>query len=245
MYTYVFHRHVSDGSFHIENEFKTPILPGLFDEVAYKNATVLDERITDILEAASLHLPNSFFHLRLRPYDCQSSECLPPILVRLSSEAIKLNKKKLSPILQTFHRRLDNNSSFYFHPEKSLGALTDPVDETALNWFAISLLRHSFVDWKVQNSPIILDVDDKDLFVTLAVSLNQALPEEENRVVSVRQFIAFGHKVKVVTLRYPDLGLYAARSHVFGLTSDPTVLTSRDGTSGKLKSSYWLDGKKN
>ena len=124
VYTYIFHRHVSDGSFHIENEFKTPILPGLFDEVAFKNATILDERITDILEAASLHLPNSFFHLRLRPYDCQSSECLPPILVRLSSEAIKVNKKKLSPILQTFHRRLDNNSSFYFHPEKSLGALT-------------------------------------------------------------------------------------------------------------------------
>ena len=97
------------------------------------------------------------------------------------------------------------------------------------------------MDWKVQNSPIILDVDEKDLFVTLAVSPNQALPDEENRVVSVKQFIAFGHKVKVVTLRYPNLGLYAARSHVFGLTSDPTVLTSRDGTSGKLKSSYWLD----
>ena len=113
-----------------------------------------------------------------------------------------------------------------------MGALTDTVDETALNWFAISLLRHSFVDWKVQNSPIILDVDEKDLLVTLAVSPNQALPDE-NRVVSLRNFIAFGHKVKVITLRYPDLGLYAARSHVFGLTSDPTVLTSRDGTSGK------------
>lgn len=231
VYTYIFHRHVSDGSFHIENEFKTPILPGLFDDQASKNATVLEDRINDILDAASTHLPNSFLHLRLRPYDCQSSDCLPPILVRLSSDAIKLNKKKLSPILQTFHRRLDNNSSFYFHPEKSLGALTDTVDETALNWFAIALLRHSFVDWKVQNSPIILDVDEKDLFVTLAVSINQPLPGD-NRIASVREFIAFGHKVKVVTLRYPDLGLYAARSHVFGLSSNPSVMTSRDGTAG-------------
>ena len=86
IYTYIFHRHISDGSFHIGKEYKTPILPGIFDDI-YKNPTsllnssILDNRIDEILDAASMHLPNSFFHLRLRPYDCQSSDCLPPILV--------------------------------------------------------------------------------------------------------------------------------------------------------------------
>ena len=80
IYTYIFHRHISDGSFHIGKEYKTPILPGLFDDIS-KNSSILDNRIDEILDAASMHVPNSFFHLRLRPYDCQSSDCLPPILV--------------------------------------------------------------------------------------------------------------------------------------------------------------------
>jgi len=229
VYTYIFHRHVSDGSFHIEKEYKIPILPGLFDDVALKNSTILEERVNDILDAAVMHLPKSIFHLRLRPYDCQSADCLPPILVKLSNDAIKLKKRKLSPILQTLNRRLDNNSSFYFHSEKSFGAL-EAIDETALNWFAISLLKHSFLDWKVQSSAIILDVDETDLYVTMAVSSNQKIPEE--RVTSIRHLTAFGHTIKVVTIKYNELGLYSARSHVFGLSSNPSVHTSRDGTSG-------------
>ena len=68
----------------------------------------------------------------------------------MSNEAIKVNsRQKITPILQTLHRRLDNNSSFYFHPEKSFGVLTNSIDETALNWFAIGLLKHSFVGKKI------------------------------------------------------------------------------------------------
>ena len=54
VYTYIFHRHVSDGSFHIEKEYKIPILPGLFDEVALKNSTILEERVNDILGKLTL-----------------------------------------------------------------------------------------------------------------------------------------------------------------------------------------------
>jgi len=242
VYTYIFHRHISDGSFHIGKEYKTPILPGIFDDISKNpasllNSSILDNRIDEILDAASMHLPSTIFHLRLRPYDCQSSDCLPPILVRVSNEAIKVNsRQKITPILQTLHRRLDNNSSFYFHPEKSFGVLTNSIDETALNWFAIGLLKHSFVgkDWKIQSSPIILDVAEKDLYITMAVSSNQILPndEEQKRVISIRHLMAFDHSIKVITLKYQDLGLYAARNHVFGLSSDPSVYTSRDGTSG-------------
>ena len=86
VYTYIFHRHISDGSFHIGKEYKTPILPGIFDDISKNpasllNSSILDNRIDEILDAASMHLPSTIFHLRLRPYDCQSSDCLPPILV--------------------------------------------------------------------------------------------------------------------------------------------------------------------
>ena len=47
-----------------------------------------------------------------------------------------------------------------------------------------------------------------------------------------RHLTAFGHTIKVVTIKYNELGLYSARSHVFGLSSNPSVHTSRDGTSG-------------
>jgi hypothetical protein len=88
---------------------------------------------------------------------------------------------------------LDTNSSFYFSPEKSFGALNHLADETALQWFAISLLSHSFINWKTGKSIILLNVREQDLVITTAVPLDQALPE--HRVMSLRHLHAFGHKV--------------------------------------------------
>ena len=36
-------------------------------------------------------------------------------------------------------------------------------------------------DWKIQSSPIILDVAEKDLYITMAVSSNQILPNDEEQ----------------------------------------------------------------
>ena len=100
--------------------------------------------------------------------------------------------------MQNLSRRLDTNSSFYFSPEKSFGALNHLADETALQWFAISLLSHSFINWKTGKSIILLNVREQDLVITTAVPLDQALPE--HRVMSLRHLHAFGHKVSVSCL---------------------------------------------
>ena len=195
VYTYIFHRHVSDGSFHIEKEYKNTILPGLFSDEVAADKTLLTHKIDDILNQAVKNLPNSVFRLRLRPQDCRSEECRPPMVVKVSNEALNLNKNRVSSVLQNLSRRLDTNSSFYFNPEKSFGALHRLADETALQWFAISLLSHSFVNWKTVKSIILLNVSEQDLFITTAVPLDQALPE--HRVISLRHLHAFGHKVSL------------------------------------------------
>ena len=109
---------------------------------------------------------------------------------------IRASKKDLP--VQNLSRRLDTNSSFYFSPEKSFGALNHLADETALQWFAISLLSHSFINWKTGKSIILLNVREQDLVITTAVPLDQALPE--HRVMSLRHLHAFGHKVSVSCL---------------------------------------------
>ena len=61
VYTYIFHRHVSDGSFHIEKEYKNTILPGLFSDEVAADKTLLTRKIDDILSQAVKNLPNSVF----------------------------------------------------------------------------------------------------------------------------------------------------------------------------------------
>ena len=232
LFTYVFHRHLSDGTFHIEKEYRTTLLPGLFSDVVASNATFLQLQIDELLSRASAHLPNNKFRLRLRPDDCQSEECLPPLLVKVSNEALSLDEKRVQWVIQSLTKKLEsnNNTSFYFNAEKSLGALRNLADETALQWFAINLLSHSFKDWRVSTSAIILDVSENDTFITMAVPASRLLPEQ--RVWTTRHLTAFGHDIKLVTFRYPGLGLFSARSHVFQLSSTPKVFSSRDGTSG-------------
>ena len=100
------------------------------------------------------------FRLRLRPQDCRSEECRPPIVVKVSNEALSLKKNRVSSVLQNLSRRLDTNSSFYFSPEKSFGALNHLADETALQWFAISLLRCEIFGFF---SPLILSKREKNI----------------------------------------------------------------------------------
>ena len=105
------------------------------------------------------------FRLRLRPQDCRSEECRPPIVVKVSNEALSLKKNRVSSVLQNLSRRLDTNSSFYFSPEKSFGALNHLADETALQWFAISLLRCEIFGFF---SPLILSKREKNILVLLS-----------------------------------------------------------------------------
>ena len=60
-YTYVFHRHINDGSFHLAEEKKEKILPGLFGTNLFAgegvksniNESQLDVRIAQLLSVAA------------------------------------------------------------------------------------------------------------------------------------------------------------------------------------------------
>ncbi len=220
-YTYVFHRHISDGTFHVAEEKRVHILPGLFTDDAIKNVTLLDERIAELLDKTIAQLPSSVLRLRLRPNDCQLPECRPPILVAVAGQALSRHKKASPVILKRLHRQLENSSSFYVHPEKSFASMSDFGDKTSLRWFAISLMDRAFKNWKPTSSALILDVGEEDMLVTMAVTKGQVLPMD--RVKAERHISAFGHKIKLVTFKYPGLGLYSAREHIFNMSSTPNV----------------------
>ena len=64
VYTYVFHRHINDGSFHLAEEKKEKQLPGLFESNQVYKANVshntsdtqLDSRISQLLDIAKLQV---------------------------------------------------------------------------------------------------------------------------------------------------------------------------------------------
>ena len=64
VYTYVFHRHINDGSFHLAEEKKEKQLPGLFESnqlhKAYispnANDSQLDLKISHLLDIAKLQV---------------------------------------------------------------------------------------------------------------------------------------------------------------------------------------------
>lgn len=233
VYTYIFHRHVSDGTFHIADEKKDRLLPGLFDPEVGNNATVIDLRIAEVLDVAANQLPAQVMRLRLRPDHCGVSEaaCRPPLLAKVSIEALHLGPSDhVAFVLQRFQRALENATDFYVHPEASVGTLRDAADETALQWFAANMMSHRLQEWHPAKSAVILDVREKDLVITMAVTPSQLLPSE--RVTAVKRLSAFGHRIKLTTLTYKGLGLYSARRHVFGLSSVPTVTSGRDGIVG-------------
>ena len=85
VYTYIFHRRVYDGTFHIAYENKDLILPGLFGA---KNETLLDQRISELMQVADRHLPARPTGIRIRPEPCRVDPCRIPLLAKVSSGAI-------------------------------------------------------------------------------------------------------------------------------------------------------------
>lgn len=112
MYTYIFHRRVYDGTFHIAYENKDLILPGLFGA---KNETILDSRISELLEVAERRLPAVASRIRIRPEPCHVDPCRVPLLAKISANAIESVSKvcfcKTIYLLQNY--RAQNFTEFY------------------------------------------------------------------------------------------------------------------------------------
>ena len=116
-------------------------------------------------------------------------------------------KPDLDAVLASLSRRF-TGSGLSFSPENSLGTLR-ASEEKVLQWFSINLLNHSLRDFSVYRTAAILTVSAHNVEITLAVASRQEYPRD--RVVEVNKLSAFGHLVKLITLRYPHLGMYEAR----------------------------------
>jgi hypothetical protein len=86
VYTYIFHRRVYDGTFHIAYENKDLILPGLFGA---KNETLLEQRIAELMLVADRHLPARASGIRIRPEPCHVDPCRVPLLAKVSTGALE------------------------------------------------------------------------------------------------------------------------------------------------------------
>ena len=62
VYAYVFHRHVSDGSFHVASEEKRNVLPGLLDGAEREPDAVVERRAREMLGVAADLVPEWCFH---------------------------------------------------------------------------------------------------------------------------------------------------------------------------------------
>ena len=62
VYAYVFHRHVSDGSFHVASEEKRSVLPGLLDGAEREPDAAVERRAREMLAVAADLVPQRCFH---------------------------------------------------------------------------------------------------------------------------------------------------------------------------------------
>ena len=99
VYTYIFHRHLNDNSFHLAEEKKVKILPGLF---GLKNDSLIDARIGNILIEAESQQPVSQGALRLQSTSDYAKKT--QLVVRVSNGVVINNqlipKEELASVMR-------------------------------------------------------------------------------------------------------------------------------------------------
>ncbi len=205
VYTYVFHRHVSDGSFHVASETKKQILPGMFDDFERNQSddAVLLRRANELVGAAMGQVPARCFH---------GSGPLgnPPLLAKIDPAALRTASREHVDRVVSALTRAFSNSSFAFNPYGGGIGTLSTQEERVLQWFAVNLLTHTLRSFSVGQTAAILNVGAHDVEYTVAVSSSQKIPEG-SRVKHMNKLSAFGHSIKLLTLSHADLGLYKAR----------------------------------
>ena len=207
VYTYVFHRHLSDGSFSIGSEKKTLLLPGIFDE-PLKNGDnetwFLSRRADELYETALSSVPSSCVDkLRGR---------WPRLVIKTSESTLQKvsSLDRVQNLISVLNEKFASNeeSPFAFNSVSGFGVLQSK-DERILRWFSSALLTHTLKKFSARNAPVLVDLSPTYFEVTLPVGSKARLPEQ--KFMKVDKFSAFGHLVKLVTLRIPSLGLDQAR----------------------------------
>jgi len=185
VYTFVFHRHLNDRSFHLAEEKRNKILPGLFGSGGSKavqrpthNESLMDARIDKILQIAEEQQPPR----RTGLFRLQQNEVVQktPVVARVSSKVAKdasraggVTKRELGSAVRKLLTRLDASEKFQVNGDTGIGTIDDIADERALQWYAINLMTHKVQQqgpqWKPKDTAIIFDVGEESLNITLAL----------------------------------------------------------------------------
>merc|ERR1719278_224025 len=174
VYTYLFHRRINDGSFHLAHEKKETALPGLFGfnqkphhKVLNQNAneSSLDLRISQLLNIAKSQQPSSRFGpIKFQSdssIDCQqlpdenSDWCKTKLIAKVSNNAIdNIESPEISKTIGRLVSAIENSQQFSINSgantrmgnnfEGDWIGTMEKTDERALQWFAINLLTHNF-----------------------------------------------------------------------------------------------------
>jgi hypothetical protein len=226
VYTYVFHRHVADGSFHVASETKKNVLPGLFDGPGHGGGggdAVLQEKAAELLRIAMEQVPPRCFHAAADSKGRNVGN--PPLLAKIDPAALKAAKREHADLVVSVLTQTFADSPFAFNPNGGGIGTLSVREERVLQWFAVNLLTHTLRSFSVGQTAVIVNVGPTDVELTLAVSSTQKV-HDEARVKHVNKLSAFGHSIKLLTLVYPGLGLYPARFYMLtknGIESNGTA----------------------
>eukprot|EP00096_Caligus_rogercresseyi_P015714 TRINITY_DN8184_c0_g1_i1.p1 TRINITY_DN8184_c0_g1~~TRINITY_DN8184_c0_g1_i1.p1 ORF type:complete len:349 (-),score=105.94 TRINITY_DN8184_c0_g1_i1:74-1120(-) len=141
-----------------------------------------------------------------------------PLLIRFSYRAFSHPNK--DSVLLSLDAFLRNESTFLYREDTSMGLLS-PEDKIPLQWFAINLLRKAFFSpgFSLSQTGLIFNVQENSLELTFAIHAGalktfKSLPHVSLRTVKLR---AYGHLIQLLTLEFPNLGLYSGRRGMYGL----------------------------
>jgi len=169
VYTFVFHRKLNDNSFHLAEQKKERLIPGLFgsgssstesgatsatnengggaddvisDSEAAAIDAAIDARIRAVLETAEHQQPSStsgFFRLQ----SANDYNRKTPLVAKLSDRVTNnkvIQKSELANVMRKFLSHLDACDTFEYNAESGIGTIDDVTDVRALQWFAVNLM---------------------------------------------------------------------------------------------------------
>jgi len=228
---FVFHRRVASGTFQVAKEKAARLLPSLFppaDMVGGFSPKELEERVQRVVGAVE----------EMTVAEMGQHGPSTVVLVRISALAVRRRRgPALAAVAGALPVALANSSHLRFDPNE-LGTLGER-EEGALQWLSVNLAARSLAEEPSSSSALVLDVGEKHLDVTLAVSSDKRFfegAEQPPRVLGVVRLRAFGRSIKLVTLRFEGMGLLSARLAMITADDGSDKGEHEEGTAGSTPS---------
>jgi hypothetical protein len=194
VHVFTFQRRLKDGAFYLNGEHKTSLGFGFLDQIS-RDST--ETRCRAVLAACHAGLPFT------------ASRHQTPVMVGLPGLAT-LGDQERRTLIEGLDSCLEA-SVYGYSKEGGLGVVT-PGLQTAMQWFAVSLLSGRLPFQKPGETPVLVETTEEDLLLTFAVADTARLGN--GTIASQQKVEVFGELWDLVTVRVPGLGVLRARQMV-------------------------------